>query len=107
MNKNLTQEVTACLPRGKTRFDYFKDRYALLLLSYIAGKATNIGSLRRSRYARLLDKPSLSYAPITTREKVSFFAAKSAHSQPKRRLKFPNCQGFPKGCRFFDGVLLR
>jgi len=59
MNKNLAQEVIACLPCGKTRFDYFKDRYALLLLSYVVGKATNIGSLRRSRYGRLLGKPAV------------------------------------------------
>jgi hypothetical protein len=59
MNKNLAQEVIACLPRGKTRFDYFKDRYALLLLSYVVGKAANIGSLRRSRYGRLLGKPAV------------------------------------------------
>lgn len=59
MNKNLAQEVIACLPRGKTRFDYFKDRYALLLLSYVVGKAANIGGLRRSRFGRLLGKPAV------------------------------------------------
>ncbi len=57
VDKHLAQEVIRCLPRGKTRFDYFKDRYALLLLSRVLTCKTHISRLRQTRFGRLLEKP--------------------------------------------------
>jgi hypothetical protein len=51
------EEIIACLPRGRTKFYYFKDRYALMLLSMLTRKETSIQSLQNSPYRRLLDKP--------------------------------------------------
>jgi len=50
------REIIECLPKGKTRFYYFKDRYALLLLSLAAHRCMSKKDLRSSRFARLLDK---------------------------------------------------
>jgi len=57
MDKGLAQEGIECLPRGKTGFAYFKDRYACLLLSHVVKAPTEIAALRDSPYARLLRKP--------------------------------------------------
>lgn len=50
------KEIIDCLPTGKTRFYYFKDRYALLLLGLVAGQYVSKQDLRHSRFAKLLDK---------------------------------------------------
>ena len=57
MDQDSVNEIIACLPQGKTRFDYFKDRYALLLLSYLIEPKIKIADLKRSAYARLLERP--------------------------------------------------
>ncbi len=51
------QEIIACLPAERTRFNYFKDRYALQLLGYASGDGARIDQLRAGPYARLLNKP--------------------------------------------------
>ncbi len=56
MRLNEAREIIDCLPKGKTRFYYFKDRYALLLLSLAAEEHRSKKELRSSRFARLLDK---------------------------------------------------
>ena len=50
-----TEEIIACLPEGRTPFWYFRDRYALLLLSFL-GDAVEKRTLKRSPFAQLLDK---------------------------------------------------
>lgn len=50
------KEIIECLPKGKTRFYYFKDRYALLLLSLAMGSETSKQEIRQSGFSRLLDK---------------------------------------------------
>lgn len=59
MDKEYAAEILACLPQERTSYHYFKDRYALQLLGYAAGEGTPVESLRRSRYARLLEKPAV------------------------------------------------
>ena len=59
MDREIANEILACLPRGRSRFHYFKDRYALQLLGYAAGSGKAIEQLRRSPYARLLNKPAV------------------------------------------------
>ena len=50
------REIIECLPKGKTRFYYFKDRYALLLLSLLVSGRTSKQSLRTSSFSNLLNK---------------------------------------------------
>ncbi|ALG68435.1 hypothetical protein [Beggiatoa leptomitoformis] len=57
MDKKTLDEVVECLEQEKTRFDYFKDGYAIRLLSYVAGKGKKIADIKQTPYARLLDKP--------------------------------------------------
>ena len=57
MDKSTAQEIVACLPEGKTVFDYYKDRYAVYLLAQAIGKQCPIAQLKRSAYAPLLAKP--------------------------------------------------
>ena len=48
------QEIVLCLPRERTLFRYFKDRYALYLLGRAAGTGAHVRELKASRYAPLL-----------------------------------------------------
>ena len=59
MDKEYANEILDCLSQERSCFHYFKDRYALQLLGYAAGDGQSIESLRRSRYARLLNKPAV------------------------------------------------
>ncbi len=54
-NKELC-EIIECLPRGRTVFHYFKDRFALLLLRHLIGAGTSVADLKASRYAPLLER---------------------------------------------------
>lgn len=50
------KEIIECLPSSKTRFYYFRDRYALLLLSlYLDGEVSK-KELKQSRFGKLLEK---------------------------------------------------
>jgi len=57
MDKATVDEIIACLPKERTLFHYFRDRYALLLLAYAAGRGTAVSSLRASSFGQLLNKP--------------------------------------------------
>jgi hypothetical protein len=57
MDKKTLNEIIACLPQGKTLFHYFKDRYALILLSRFITNPTPVAQLKRTNYARLLERP--------------------------------------------------
>lgn len=59
MDREYANEILACLPRERTCYHYFKDRYALQLLKYAAGEGASVESLRRSDYGRLLNKPTV------------------------------------------------
>ncbi len=51
------EEIIACLPRGRTCFHYFADRYALLLLAWVCGAGRPVRELRAGPFAPLLNKP--------------------------------------------------
>jgi len=57
MNKIDVEEVIDCLPKERTLFHYFKDRYALMLLAYVSGEGKSISEIKRSPYGGLLNKP--------------------------------------------------
>ena len=45
------------LPRGRTLFHYFKDRYALMLLGDAANRGCSVATLKSTRFRSLLKKP--------------------------------------------------
>jgi hypothetical protein len=49
--------IIHCLPKGKTKFFYFKDKYAIDLLKYFIGDGKSVAEIKRSRYQALLQKP--------------------------------------------------
>lgn len=57
MDTAVLDEISACLPRGRTPFFYFKDRYALLLLGHLAGDGCSISELKKGPAAPLLNRP--------------------------------------------------
>lgn len=59
MKKEEIDEIIACLPSERTLFYYFKERYALMLLAWFAGSGMKISAIKKSPYAKLLDKPAV------------------------------------------------
>jgi len=57
MNTELAKEIIACLPEGRTIFRYFKDRYALAMLSYIVGRGMTPSEIKKTPMAKLLNRP--------------------------------------------------
>ena len=57
VNEEQLREIVACLERDRTIFYYFKDRYALLLLGYVAGAGRSLAEIRATPYGALLTKP--------------------------------------------------
>lgn len=51
--------LRALLPRGRTLFPYFKDKYSLQLLRYALPRPTAVAALRGHAAAQLLQKPAL------------------------------------------------
>lgn len=67
MNQCELDEITGRLPRGRTLFHYFKDRYALMLLEDAAVKACTVSELKHSRFRSLLQKPVVRQVLARTR----------------------------------------
>lgn len=59
MDAQLITQITACLPRGETAFRYAKDDYALNLLNRLPSAQTSIAHIKKTRFARLLNKPAV------------------------------------------------
>lgn len=57
MKREEIQEIMDCLPKGRTKFYYFRDRYALMLLSYIIKGGKFVGEIKHGPYGRLIQKP--------------------------------------------------
>ncbi|WP_255989661.1 hypothetical protein [Chitinolyticbacter albus] len=57
METKLVDDIVAILPQGRTRFDYYPERYAWLLLRHAVGEGCRIADLKQSPYAGLLQKP--------------------------------------------------
>jgi hypothetical protein len=56
VNETEVHTIIDCLPKGKTRFYYFKDRYAQMLLSYYAGSGLPVYQIKKTNYGKLLKK---------------------------------------------------
>jgi len=50
------QEIIDCLPKDKTRFQYFRDRYSTLLLPWLVEDGALLSDVKKSPYAPLLNK---------------------------------------------------
>ncbi|MCG8634645.1 MAG: hypothetical protein MI863_12510, partial [Desulfobacterales bacterium] len=57
MKEETVQEIIECFQGDRNLFYYFKDRYALMLLSYLVDDAAPVSRLRNHRFAKLLKKP--------------------------------------------------
>ena len=56
MRQELAREIIACLPKGRTGFRYYRDRYAPLLLAAAIPERADVSALKRSPFATLLQK---------------------------------------------------
>ena len=59
MKLHEVEELRACLPVGRTLFNYGKDWYAVELLKLAIHGETSVTELKRSAYGRLFDKQSV------------------------------------------------
>ncbi len=59
MRRSELEEIIACLPRGRTLYQYFPDRQALWLLARAVGDGARIADLRRGERARHLGRPAV------------------------------------------------
>jgi len=59
MKQDEIREIIACLPKGRTLFPYYRDRYAALLLSWVFQNAVSVAEVKRSRYAGLICKSAV------------------------------------------------
>lgn len=57
MSPEAVDEIIACLPQGRTLFHYFKDRYALLLLSMVMDGSLKVSEIKSGPFAKLLARP--------------------------------------------------
>jgi len=53
------EEIIDCLPKGKTLFSYYPERYASMLLAWATDDSTSIAELKQSRLAPLLQRTSI------------------------------------------------
>ena len=59
MDITQANEIIACLPKGRTLFPYYKDRYAAMILEQVAGDGIPIARLKASRFGKLLNRPAI------------------------------------------------
>ena len=79
MKRDDALEIIECLPKGRTRFLYFKDRYALLLLSLAVSKPVTKSELGRSAFGKLIDKPVVKSALRKHGKEILFAEVFDAH----------------------------
>jgi hypothetical protein len=56
MKQEEITEIMACLPKGRTLFPYYRDRYAALLLAWAFPQPVTVAEVKQSRYAGLINK---------------------------------------------------
>ncbi|MGI9463102.1 MAG: hypothetical protein ACR2OM_04145 [Aestuariivirgaceae bacterium] len=57
MDIKLANEIIACLPKERTLFPYYEDRYAVMLLERLAGEGIAIADIKSSGFGKLLSRP--------------------------------------------------
>lgn len=79
MKQKHVQEIIDCLGGSREKFYYHKDRYALMLLSYVVGSGMSIREIKQSKFKKLLDKPYVQKIlqqkvySVLTRERINAF----------------------------------
>lgn len=85
MEQQQIEEVLECLSPNPTKFYYFKDLYAAMMLSYVLGSGMKIHEIKKTKYARLLDKPLVKAcirrtgSAILSRELIDSFPQQDYH----------------------------
>lgn len=59
MREEEIDEIVRHLPKERTQFFYFKDRYALMLLADLVGSGRKVREIRNSSFGKLLDRPAV------------------------------------------------
>ena len=59
MREKLAKEIIADLPKDRTLFYYFKDRYAVMLLEQMLASENSISQIKKSKFNKLLVRPPL------------------------------------------------
>lgn len=59
MDFDAVKEIIACLPKGRTLFYYFPERYAVYLLSRFIGSGQPISEIKASPFGKLLQRPAI------------------------------------------------
>ncbi len=59
MEETQIQAMLGCLPAPHFEFQYHRDRYALLLLSWLVREGRRVRDIKASRFRGLLDKPAV------------------------------------------------
>ncbi len=59
MDNQLANDIIAMLPGDRTLFRYHQDRYAFMLLEYATKGDVSIADIKRSRFAKLLERPAV------------------------------------------------
>ncbi len=59
MDIELINEIIDCMPKERTKFHYFKDRYAFMLLERFIGKGETVSNIKKSLFSGLLEKPDI------------------------------------------------
>lgn len=62
MDKNLVNEIIACMPKERTVFRYFKGRYAFMLLKSIIGEGDTLANIKKTSFSNLLEKQEVKLA---------------------------------------------
>lgn len=56
MKHQQVKEIIDCLPKGRTLFPYFRDRYAAMLLAWVFKNGCSVADIKQSRFSGLLKK---------------------------------------------------
>ncbi|MGE0233279.1 MAG: hypothetical protein AB7O39_04515 [Flavobacteriaceae bacterium] len=59
MEAQLAREIIACLPKGRTIYSYYRDKYTVELVRSVVGERMAIRDLRQTHVAGLLERPKL------------------------------------------------
>lgn len=85
MEQQEIEEVLGCLSQEPDKFYYFKDFYAVMMLSYVVGSGMKIHEIKKSRFKRLINKPLVkellrtSGSPTLSQEVLGSFWPRDYH----------------------------
>ncbi len=105
MEQQEIEEVLGCLSQEPDKFYYFKDFYAVMMLSYVVGSGMKIHEIKKSRFKRLINKPLVkellrrSGSPTLSQEVLGSFWPRDYHCY---LLTLDKWGGSKDGARFYN-----